>query len=197
MNSRSNSRTGGMRGLRWHLFAGLASLLVSGHAAATAITYEVTQLDGDTWRYDYTLDNDTLGSTLGEFTVYFGLGDYFNLDALITPAGWTGFIAQPDPLLPDDGFFDLLATNGGIPAGQSLGGFSIVFDWLASGTPGSQRFDIIEPESFTTLESGLTIRASASTSVPEPSSLLLLIAGLVTISWMQRRRACTQGDAHV
>jgi len=187
MGSQSNSRLSVVRRFRRHLLIGLLAILTSGQSFATSITYEATQLSGNTWRYDYTVDNDTLGAAIGELTFYFGLGDYANLGPLAMPSGWDGFIAQPDPLLPDDGFIDLLALDGGLAPGQSLGGFSIVFNWLAAGTPGSQPFDIIEAISFTTLESSSTALATPATPVPEPPALLLFLIGLLSFAWLRRR----------
>jgi MYXO-CTERM domain-containing protein len=61
---------------------------------------------------------------------------------------------------------------GGIPVGGAVSGFAVQFDWLGSGAPGAQPFDIVDPQTLQPLFSG--------TTVPEPAGLLLLaLAGLV------------------
>lgn len=184
------------RRLWWHVLAGVFAMLCSAPSFATVITYEATQLGDTTWRYDYSVDNDTLSTPIEELTLFFGLGQYANLTDLGTPSDWDGFVAQPDPLLPDDGFIDVLALAGGVLPGQSLGGFSIVFDWLLGGTPGAQRFDIIDAVSFTVIESGFTTLRSPPASVPEPGSLALFGTALLAFWVVRRRRERLEIGAH-
>src|SRR4051812_48193473 len=91
--------------------AAFAVFAMATQASATAITYDTTNVSGSTWRYDYSVSNDTLGAPLSELTLYFQLNQFQNLHTLGAPAGWDGLIAQPDPLLPDNGFVDFLAMN--------------------------------------------------------------------------------------
>ena len=51
-----------------------------------------------------------------------------NLRTLGAPLGWDGTLHQPDPLLPDNGFIDLLALDGGIGVGETRGGFAILLN---------------------------------------------------------------------
>jgi len=147
-------------------------VLMPSAAPASVIRYEVTNLSGNTWQYDYSVENDSLGGPLEELTVFFELGLYESLSVAATPQGWDGLVVQPDAQIPDDGFFDALALAGGIAAGGGLGGFSVRFDWLGSGTPGPQLFDIVDPQSLDVLESGRTV------PVPEPAALALLLVAL-------------------
>jgi hypothetical protein len=146
---------------------------------ATVISYTATNTTGTEWRYDYTVNTAADEVAIAEFTIFFDL-TLFNgasLRDLVLPPGWDGLIQQPDPLLPDNGLIDVFALAGAIGPGSSLGGFSLLFDWLSPGTPGSQAFDIIDVETFTVIRSGFT--TPAVRAVPEPASLGLLGVGLL------------------
>ena len=152
-----------------------------GHA--TSISYDVQSLGGAVWEYTYTVANDTLASDIEEFTIWFDLGLYENLVATATPADWDPLVIQPDPGIPDDGFYDALALVAGIAPGDSLGGFSVSFDYLGGGTPGAQLFEVIDPATFDLLDEGTTARAAAGPgpggpAIPEPATGLLLGMGL-------------------
>lgn len=67
---------------------------------------------------------------------------------------------------------------------DTLGSFSVTFDYLGAGTPGAQLFSIVDPNSFLELDSGLT----KSTSVPLPGTLPLMLAGMGAMAYWQRRR---------
>jgi hypothetical protein len=154
------------------------TLLVAPLASATLISYDVSNVAGSTWRYDYTITNDTLASAIDEFTVFFDLGVYANLSVAASPASWDSLVVQPDPGLPDNGFFDALALVTGIASNASLGGFSVRFDWLGVGSPGSQSFQIVDPVSFAVQDAGSTA-LRPNQQVAEPSSLALAAIALV------------------
>ncbi len=166
-------------------------------AQASVIVYDVTELGSNRWRYDYEITNDDLPDPITWFTVWFDRDQYGSLcsaDLLtgicgvtpLAPAGWDPFVAQPDPLLPDDGFFDLFTTGTGIANGQTLGGFSIEFTWLGIGAPGSQAYDIIGTDPALPLQSSMTIRR-VPTAVPEPGTLALLGIALLAMGFVRRR----------
>jgi PEP-CTERM motif len=168
-------------------------------AQASVIVYDVTELGSNRWRYDYEITNDDLPDPITWFTVWFNRTQYGSLcsaDLLtgtcavdpLAPAGWDPFVAQPDPLLPDDGFFDLFTTGTGIANGQTLSGFSIEFTWLGIGTPGSQAYDIIGSDPAMPLQSRLTV-LRAPTAVPEPSTLALLGIALIGVGYVRQREA--------
>lgn len=154
----------------------------AGQASATTITYAATSLGGGNWRYDYSVANDSLQAVLAEFTVYFDVGTYQNLAAAGAPAGWDAIVVQPDAGLPDDGFFDALAISGGIQPAASLAGFAVTFTYLGVGTPGAQRFAVVDPGSFAVLSSGTT------TAVPGPATAMLLATGLFSLAVRRRLR---------
>lgn len=160
------------------IIALLVSLYFSGirSANATTIFFDVTNIAGNTWEYSYTVENDTLTVDIEEFTVFFDVG--LNLDLASAPTGWAPIAIQPDPSLPDDGFYDALALGAGIAPGDSLGGFSVQFDFLGQGTPGAQPFEIVDPFTFDILDAGTT---QLMASVPEPQTLWLMALGLVVL----------------
>lgn len=163
------------------------SLVVWGSVSeATVIEFDVTNVADATWRYDYTITNDTLGAPLEEFTVFFDRTLYANLSVADSPESWDSIVAQPDLNLPDDGFFDSLALIGGIGIGQALGGFSVLFDWLGQGAPGEQVFDVVDALTVDTLESGTT--SLRRLRVSEPTTIYLLALALVGLSFGRRRR---------
>jgi hypothetical protein len=140
----------------------------------TRMEFETVDLGGGQWQYTYELTNLGLSTAIEEFTVWFDPGLYTDL-VVTTPAplsnAWNEIVWQPEPVLQDPGAYDALAlvSNPGIATGQSARGFSVSFEWLGQGTPGSQRYEIINPDTFETVDAGLTI--------PEPATLLLLAVG--------------------
>jgi hypothetical protein len=174
-------------------FSALAVLLLATAANATTIDYDAVNLGGSSWRYDYTVVNDALAAPLEELTIFFDLGLFSNLSVVTSPAGWDSIVIQPDPGLPDNGFFDSLALAGGLAWGASQDGFSVSFDWLGANAPGAQLFSVVDPTDFHTIESGLTSTSSTQppAGVPEPGPLTLVSAALAGIALARRRRRST------
>lgn len=153
----------------------------SASAMSASIFYEVDALGGNSYNYHYTIENQTV-DPIEEFTIFFELGLYENLVVTTTPLDWDSFVAQPDAQLPDDGFFDSLALVSGIQFGDLLSGFSVQFDYLGAGTPGSQFFEIIDPITFDPISDGFT-QPLQSSNVPEPSTVFLIALGLLFIGY--------------
>ena len=147
----------------------------------TQIIYSTTDLGLDRWQYTYDVMNISLAEEIEEFTIWFDYGLYDNL-AVTTPnppsGDWDEIIWQPEPVIGDDGGYDALAnaSNLAIGIGENVYGFAVSFDWLGIGEPGSQYYEIIDPVTFGTIESGYT--------VPEPATCLLLLSGV----FLLRRR---------
>ncbi len=165
---------------------GLLGLLFTAAAFALPVTkvqYQAADLGSGRWQYCYSVTNISLTPAIKEFTIWFDYGLYDNLaiETLDPPASnWDELIIQPEPVLEDDGYYDAKAEawNPGIGVGETVSGFSVSFDWFGAGQPGSQFYEIIDPATFDTLDSGRT--------VPEPGTLLLL--GLGGLCLLRKRR---------
>jgi hypothetical protein len=174
----------------WLCLVALASIVVTSTSNAAVIPYDAVEESGATWRYDYSVTNSTLGGAIDELTLYFPLGQYSNLSVSGAPSGWNSIVAQPDPNLPADGFYDSVALSSGLGSGQTLSGFSATFTWLGAGTPGAQSFDIIDPNTFATLESGRTVPAP----VPLPPSGIMMLVGLGTLTIILSKQRSTRSS---
>lgn len=140
-------------------------------ARATMVRYDLRNLGNNQYEYAYSLNNDILTVPIEEFTIWFDSDLYDNL----TITTQQPLASQWDEIiLEETGFglpvgYDALALGDGIQPLETLGGFSVRFDWLGAGLPGDQFFEIINLTSFETLDSGYTI--------PEPSMFILFGLG--------------------
>lgn len=167
-----------------------ALLLWPAAASAAQVSYTATHVGGTVWSYAYVVNNNAGAADILELTLYFDPVRYSNLGPGSAPAGWDPLLIQPDGAIPDDGFFDVLATGPGIGAGASLAGFSVQFDFAGAGAPGAQLFEIVDPGTFAVIDSGMTTALLPPGAVPEPSTLAL--AGLGLLAFAMRRRALMQ-----
>jgi hypothetical protein len=169
---------------RVFLIFGIWASLVS-LAGATTITYQLNDLGSGSWEYIYSVTNDTLLTDIEEFTVYFDYGLYSNLSVDNQKPNWDGLTVQPDLFLglPTIGYFDTARLVAGIAPGGTEGGFQVSFTWLGAGTPGTQFFEVVDPDNFNVLDSGNT----SINSVPEPGTLGLLLFGGIGLLGFRRK----------
>jgi hypothetical protein len=165
--------------------AALIAVLAISSQSASAVEIRST-VAGDTgakWIYTYTVTNSSIAAGISEFRVFFPVGDFDDLEVVGSPAGWDSIAIQPDPGIPDDGFFDSLLLDGApIGVGESLGGFAVRFSFFGSGTPGNQRFEVLDPETFDVIASGESVMdTEPPVDVPEPGPAWLLTAGLMSL----------------
>ena len=88
---------------------------------------------------------------------------------------WQATVWQPDPVLEEDGGYNCENPfwGLGIAEGETLDGFAVSFDWLGTGTPGTQFYEIIDLVTSDVIDSGFT--------VPEPATLCLFGLGAVLL----------------
>ena len=159
-----------MRGLAAICF--LWGMFASGPAGAVTIAYQAvdlpdTALGQDLWQYQY-----TVGGTFQQFAgfnVIFPSASYDGLDpAPASPNGdWQVQTIPVDQTLPADGIYSTTALVGS-PALANA--FVIDFLWSGAGRPGPQSFEVVD-QNFNVTTTGGTA------PIPEPSTLLLLLAG--------------------
>ncbi|MCM8621020.1 MAG: hypothetical protein NFW16_04575 [Candidatus Accumulibacter sp.] len=166
----------------------LAGAVWAGSVGAVDIRYVASDLVDavpgvDRWRYDYTLSGPVAQwSTLN---LLFSPAAYATLD-LVTPpdpSRWSSLIVDPDPVFPADGWVGLTALVAQLAGEASPLG--VEFTWLASGTPGSQPFEVLD-EFFSPIGSGRTAPPTP-TGVPLPGSLWLATLALAGAGVLRRR----------
>ena len=166
-------------------------LTASWSAQAATIEYAVSQIgttgNGDRFRYEYSLSNQTISVGQG-FSVFFDVNRFSDIQAVSSPSDWDILVLQPDPFLPDDGVFDALALA------PSLGDSPFVVDatWMGDPElmPGAQPFEIYDTD-FSVVSSGETIlRGGNSTPpIPEPSGAALFLVGCALVQCSLRSKS--------
>ncbi len=171
------------------LCAPLILLAFQATAGTVAVDYSLTNLGSGEYRYDYSITNNgSLGAgvPIQLFDIFFDPNLYQNLTIVTQPpltSSWDAIILSAVGTSP--ALFDNLATGAGIPDGGTASGFAIQFLFTGSGAPGSQTFEISDPNTFAVLQTGTTVPATDNT-VPEPATFgtvgLLLALGIRGVS---------------
>lgn len=145
------------------------------NAQATVLEYDLIDIGAGQFQYEYTVTNNTLAVPIEEFTIWFDVDSYDNL-AITTEeplaSQWDEIILERTGFGLPIGY-DAKSVIEGIQVGQTVGGFSVTFDSFGTGTPGPQFFEIINPTTFETIDSGYT--------VPEPATVLLFGFGVLVL----------------
>jgi hypothetical protein len=180
---------------RFGRFAGLFLVCLTGQALASTISigYTLNQVSGNVYDYVYSVfNNGTLpaGGPVQLFDISFDPNLYSNLQ-IVTPSSFQS--QWYEQILPAGGglpaLYDVCATplgnptcptTSGVTSGNTLTGFSVQFNWLGTGLPGSQPFEIDNANNPSQkLETGVT--------GPEPSSIFLAAFGLALAGYKIRR----------
>lgn len=165
-----------MKGFSYLVVFYLVFVSVSSASQMTQIEYTAEDLGSGRWLYSYEVQNIGLTDGIEEFAIWFDYCLYEDLLVTIpfSPANdWDEIVIQPEPVLGDDGFYDALTLDLPINISETASMFSVSFDWLGIEEPSSQYYEIIDPVTFGTIESGYT--------VPEPATCLLLLSGAVLL----------------
>lgn len=180
--------------------ATLSALLWSGSAQAILIEYELTNLGGSKYRYGYTVTNDG-AAPVEAFLITFDESLYSEASLKhVTPAPlstrWQEEILGSIPgISPAEYSADVSADlSRAIQVGASLGKFLVEFEWLGSGTPGSQPFEIYDLDDADPVNQPWQLVATGQTrlgeggpvGVPEPAALALFGLGFLMMRLARR-----------
>jgi hypothetical protein len=157
------------------LFVLCFGLYFPAHATVLAT---VVPAGGTQFNIAYHISNDS-GQIVEELTIYFDSQHFRNLQLLSSPSGWDVISIQPDTGLPAPGFVDLLALTAPLQWGEVLDDLVVTATFLGQNTPGSQYYEIIDPNSFSVLESGYTVVAVPPTDLNSPATLWLIVTGIL------------------
>ena len=178
-----------------------AVLLFSQSASAVIIEYDLIDLGGGDFMYEYFVFNDDMTEGIDGITVFF---EPFEIDessvVMSAPPLWTTFLFPGDPFFGAglDFYVDFAIPIG---LGESLGGFSASFTWTGGPSgPGDQFFEAYSLEvpsdpfsAFNAFVDGFTVAAPPPPpppGVPEPSTISLLL--LSVLAWFSNRRKMEQ-----
>lgn len=162
----------------FRFFLLLPLLLASTHVSAALITYTTQFLGGASYRHDYTITHQIGEDPVHLIDIEFDPALYLESSLTIVSdpvmtADWDQILIGSQTGLP--ALLDLFALVAPLSDGATLSGFAIEFEWLGTGMPGSQAFQILNPDTFDAVSAG---RTTGAASVPEPAPLLLALTGL-------------------
>lgn len=136
------------------------------------VAYTASLVGGTEWQYDYRISGSFLAGD--DIAIFFPVSTSSNLiHSGSTSPDWSTLVFQPDPLLPADGEFDIVAN---VDSPSLAPTFDLSFQYSGTGVPGSQSFTVFDAD-FNVIDTGST--QPAAPAIPEPSPFLLLGSGLV------------------
>ena len=150
---------------------------LSSAANAALITTEFSELVANQGTVEIKLSLAN-GEIFNGFSVYFAEDTFADLAIITSPVDWDSLVFQPDALL-GAGVFDSFNTTG-----LSSGVARVSFTYLG-GVPfqpslQSLAYELYDTE-FEVINSGVSSVAAPVVSVPESSSLILLMMGLFAL----------------
>ncbi len=181
-----------MKRLIFLILSTLLLLIISTPLCATTIFYNVSNTGGNSWTFSYTVENDDIDEGIEDFSIFFDYGLYENISVTGIAVDWDAFEVQPEIILDpkEKGSYNAYTLNSPIAMNESLSGFSVSFDWLGNGTPGTQYYEIYADGNYEDeIDHGDTQLADqgGSDPVPEPSTLILFATGLLGYLLSRRR----------
>jgi hypothetical protein len=168
--------------------AGSLPLAASEMASAT---YTFSQASPTTWNYEFTL-TDTGTTPVGTFWFSWLPGQGYMNTAPLSAAAPTGWVAQTtNGAAAGDGFSERWVDNAGaLMPGQSISGLSFISTTTPDQIAGASPFHGGTPELTSDIYMGAPLVGAdapfaatlATTSAPEPSSVvLILVAGVLLL----------------
>lgn len=151
---------------------------VANPARAALITTEFSALVGN----QGTVDINLLlagGENFSGLSLYFSENLFTDLDIIFSLVEWDSIVLQPNLFL-GAGLFDNFNV-----AGLSEGYARISFTYLSNLPFQALAYDFYDVD-FVIVESGLSI--NVTTPVPESSSIILLLLGLIVLGWRKHLR---------
>jgi hypothetical protein len=161
------------------------------NSRASSISYQLQNLGIDHYRYTYTIINNGSLPNNGSIQLVDILFDttLYNESSLSissassVSSSWSEQILASAPGIPAT--YDFSSKGLGLQIGSSFSGFSIDFEWLGSGLPGAQGFEIYDPSNFNLLETGTT---KVNTQVvPIPGAFVYFLSSLFGVKLFGRR----------
>lgn len=160
-------------------------------ASTLAVFYQVTSLGGNSYRYDYALQNYSFLEG-DELAIEFPADQYASLSNGEPSAfpDWDLLLFAPNSPPGATGVYSLYAL---VDAPDVTIAFSVDFSWIGVDAPAAQTFSLNHYDPNTgdfleTLQQGVTETEGAA-AVPEPSSTLLLLPGMLLILFRRSKTA--------